>query len=89
MVTNAAGQSIQSATPPQFQVSGNRGSCDTQGTAETVPGDVASSGTAFKWSDSQYTFNLSTKGKTAGEYRVWVTGLDDGVNHYVDLCLTK
>jgi len=86
---NAAGTSQQSSTIPQFQVSANRGACDTLTTAETIPDTGASSSTAFTWTNGDYQYNFSTKGKTAGEYRIWATGIDDGINQYVDLCLTK
>ena len=90
-VTDHVGNPVQAGGAPQFQVSSNRGSCDTAGTSEATPDSSATTGTAFKWSstDSQYVYNFSTKGKTNGEYRVWATGIGDGVNHYVDICLVK
>ena len=36
----------------------------------------------------QYHFNWSTKGLTAGEYRIFAN-LADGTARYVDICLTK
>ena len=43
---------------------------------------------AYSWNGSQYHYNWSTKGLTAGEYRIYAN-LADGTKRYVDICLTK
>ena len=42
----------------------------------------------YKWDGAQYHYNWSTKGLTAGEYRIFAN-LADGTKPYVDICLTK
>ena len=42
----------------------------------------------YTWDGSQYHYNWSTKGLTAGEYRIYAN-LADGLKPYVDICLTK
>lgn len=43
---------------------------------------------SYRWDATaqRYIFNFSTKGLTAGEYRIWAN-LDDESHHYVDICL--
>jgi hypothetical protein len=48
--------------------------------------DPAFTDTAYRWSQPQYIYNWSTKGLTAGEYRVWAS-FDDGTKRSVDICL--
>ena len=45
-------------------------------------------GTAYNWQGNQYHYNWSTKGLTAGEYRIYAH-LADGTQRFVDICLTK
>jgi hypothetical protein len=42
----------------------------------------------FTWDGSQYHYNWSTKGLTAGLYRIFAN-LADGTVRSVDICLTK
>jgi hypothetical protein len=42
----------------------------------------------YAWDGSQYHYNWSTKGLTAGEYRIYAN-LADGTKQYVDICLAK
>jgi hypothetical protein len=44
--------------------------------------------TVYAWQGGQYHFNWSTKGLTAGEYRIYAN-LSDGSAQWVDICLTK
>jgi hypothetical protein len=41
----------------------------------------------YAWDGSQYHYNWSTKGLTAGEYRIYAN-LADGTKQYVDICLS-
>jgi hypothetical protein len=61
-------------------------SCDTQIAPEALDSDSAFTGSTYRWDGSQYIYNWSTKGLTAGEYRIYAT-LDDGSKQYVDICL--
>ena len=45
-------------------------------------------GANYQWEGGQYHYNWSTKGLTAGEYRIYAN-LADGTKPYVDICLTK
>ena len=45
-------------------------------------------GANYQWQGGQYHYNWSTKGLTAGEYRIYAN-LADGTARYVDICLTK
>ena len=42
----------------------------------------------YGFNGSHYHYNWSTKGLTAGEYRIYAH-LADGTSRYVDICLTK
>ena len=48
----------------------------------------ADSGAAYTYNGGQYQYNWSTKGLTAGEYRIYANLADD-TKRYVDICLTK
>jgi len=89
-VKNALGTSLQQLTAPTFSRGSNRGSCDAYTNTETVTADTPTAGAEYRWDASaqQYIYNFSTKGLTAGEYRVYA-GLGDGVTYSVDICLTK
>ena len=43
----------------------------------------------YSWTGAQYQYNWSTKGLTAGEYRLWANLADGSTASYVDICLTK
>jgi len=88
VLTDALGNVVQQAGDPTFTRSANRGSCDLGATLESVdpvPADVAP---VFKLTGGQYLYGWSTKGLTAGEYRIYAN-LADGTAQYVDICLTK
>jgi hypothetical protein len=89
VIKNAAGTVVQQATSPTFSRSGNLGACDSTTVLETIT-EVASpdAGVFYSWDGSQYHYNWSTKGLTAGEYRIYAN-LADGTKRYVDICLTK
>ena len=87
-IYDAAGTSVQQATNPTFTRSNNLGSCDATTTLEdpsTLSPDAA---TTYTFNGGQYHYNWSTKGLSAGEYRIFAN-LADGTKKYVDICLTK
>ena len=85
-LVDASGAVVIQATNPTFGHSGNLGSCDAD-TAAEPPLDVEpTGGSDYTWNGSHYQFNWSTKGLTAGEYRVYAT-LADGTRRSVDVCL--
>jgi MBG domain/YDG domain/MBG domain (YGX type) len=89
VLRNAAGATVQQSPYPTFTRSANRGSCDPGATLE--PGaDLVSPDTVpeYRWDGSQYHYNWSTKGLTAGVYRIYAN-LADATKPYVDICLTK
>ena len=89
VLKNASGQVVQQTPNPTFTRTGNLGSCDTTATLETIVELVPPDGDpVYKWDGSQYHYNWSTKGLTAGEYRIYAN-LADGTKPYVDICLTK
>jgi hypothetical protein len=89
VLRNAAGAVVQQTTKlPDFTRSGNLGACDTASMPEDVPAVTADVVPQFKWDGSQYHYNWSTKGISAGLYRVFAS-LEDGSTHWVDICLTK
>jgi len=83
---DAAGYAVQSSTLPVFSRSARIGACDPSTLAENVFNDPAFTDTVYRWSQPQYIYNWSTKGLTAGEYRVWAS-FDDGTKRSVDICL--
>ena len=87
-IKNDSGASIQQSVLPTFQKTANRGPCDSATALETIYTDTPTDGGAFRWDTSQYIYNWSTKGLTAGEYRINAV-LADGTKPYVDICLTK
>jgi hypothetical protein len=89
-IKNAAGAPVQQGTVPTLQVGANRGQCDATTSPESTYFDASTPGTAFRWDSSLqgYIYNLSTKGLTSGEYRIYAN-LADSTRQYVDLCLTK
>jgi trimeric autotransporter adhesin len=89
VITNAFGASVKQASNPTFSRSGNRGSCGTGLALDTVAEVVTpNDGVTYSWDGSKYHYNWSTKGLTAGEYRIYAN-LADGNKPYVDICLTK
>ena len=77
------GANLQGRNDQNSQVRRNAGS--TLETATTLTPDVVPQ---YKWDGSQYHYNWSTKGLTAGLYRIFAN-LGDKTAHSVDICLTK
>jgi hypothetical protein len=88
VIRNAAGTVIQQAGTPAFSRTNNLGSCDATAAPETPADLTPDTGSSYFWDGSQYHFNWSTKGLSAGEYRIFAS-LADGSKRYVDICLTK
>jgi hypothetical protein len=55
---------------------------------ETVVSEPATPDSEYRLDGSHYGYNWSTKGLTAGEYRIYAN-LADGSKKFVDICLTK
>jgi hypothetical protein len=85
---NASGGIVQASALPQFTRSANRGACDATVAAETPATDPAFTSSTYRWDTNQYIYNFSTKGLSAGEYRIYAV-LDDGSanGNWVDICL--
>jgi hypothetical protein len=89
VIKDAAGASVQQTPNPTFSRSGNLGACDANAALDTITEVVAAdAGVIYNWDGSKYHYNWSTKGLTAGEYRIYAN-LADGTKPYVDICLTK
>jgi len=89
VIKDAAGNVVQQATSPRFSVSGNRGTCGSGLEVDTVPMVAPEAGQMFGWTGTHYQYNWSTKGFTAGEYRLWANLAEGSTVSYVDICLTK
>ncbi len=89
VIKDAAGNVIQQVGNPTFSRSNNLGSCDTTTAPEAVLELASDAGTQYVWAGSHYHYNWSTKGLTAGEYRIYANLADGGTGRYVDICLTK
>jgi hypothetical protein len=87
-IKDAFGNIVQQTPNPTFSRSVRLGSCDTITSAETLPSLVADATTQYAFNGGHYQLNWSTKGLTAGEYRIYAN-LADGTARYVDICLTK
>jgi hypothetical protein len=89
VIKNALGAVVQQSPNPTFSRSGNLGACDANAVPETITEVVTpDNGVTYSWDGNQYHYNWSTKGLTAGEYRIYAN-LADGSKRYVDICLTK
>jgi hypothetical protein len=89
VLRNVFGTTVQQATSPTFSRSGNLGQCEIGATLETIAEILTpDGGVVYSWDGSKYHYNWSTKGLTAGEYRIYAN-LADGTKRYVDICLTK
>jgi hypothetical protein len=87
-IYNAVGSAVQQTQNPTFTKSANRGACDAS-TAHEDPSTLTPDAAAeYKYTGGQYLYNWSTKGLTAGEYRIYAN-LADGTKPYVDICLTR
>jgi hypothetical protein len=88
LVRDALGQVVQQAGSPTFSRTGNLGSCDAPVAADVAPAGTPDAGSPFGWDGSQYHLNWSTKGLSAGAYRLFVD-LADGTRRSVDVCLSR
>ena len=89
VLKNASGQVVQQTGSPTFSRSDRLGSCDSTAVLDTIEEVALPDGVpVYKWDGAQYHYNWSTKGLTAGEYRIFAN-LADGTKRYVDICLTK
>jgi len=78
---------ILGAANPTFSKTSN-GACDSQTSVEDPSTITPDPGATFTFLTDHYHYNWSTKGLTAGEYRIRAN-LADGTSPYVDICLTK
>lgn len=82
VLKDANGAVVQSASLPLW-VTPQKGSPTSATVDETVYSDPATSGTTYRWDGSQYIYNWSTKGFSAGFFwRIGVT-FDDGQTYFV------
>jgi hypothetical protein len=88
VLKNASGAVVLQSTNPIFTRSGNRGACAASLDPETPPTVNPDSDPTYKWDGAQYHYNWSTKGLTAGVYRIYAN-LADGEMPFVDICLQK
>jgi hypothetical protein len=87
-LTDANGVSVQQSGSPAFAKSANRGACDANAAVDSVPTVAADTAAVYGYTGGHYQYNWSTKGLTAGEYKVFAN-LADGTNQYTYICLTK
>ncbi|GFE56990.1 S8 family serine peptidase [Geobacter sp. AOG1] len=89
VLQNAVGTVVlQTKGNPTFTRTGNLGTCGTATIAEDVAALQADTTPVYMWDGSQYHYNWSTKGLSAGKYRIFAN-LEDGTSQWVDICLTK
>ena len=88
VLTDAAGTVVLQTGNPTFTRSGNLGACGVNTAFETVEAIQADTTPVYTWDGSQYHYNWSTKGLSAGLYRIFAN-LADGTNQWVYICLTK
>ena len=88
VITDATGTVVTQTSNPTFTRSGNRGNCDLTATLEGLATVAADAVAEYRLTGGQYLYGWSTKGLTAGEYRIYAN-LADGSSPYVDICLTK
>ncbi|NMM35576.1 MAG: hypothetical protein HHJ13_16595, partial [Phycicoccus sp.] len=87
VLTDTFGNVVQQSGNPTFSRTW-RGACDLNAALDSVPSTSTSTDPEYKLTGGQYLYGWSTKGLTAGEYRVFAN-LADGTARYVDICLTK
>ena len=88
VLKNAAGAAVQQTGIPTFTRTGLLGACDSNAALENPEFVSASVVPQYTWDGAQYHYNWSTKGLTAGLYRIFAN-LADGTAPSVDICLTK
>lgn len=87
VLTNAAGAVVlQTKGNPTFTRSANLGACGTETAVEEIAALSADATPVYAWDGSQYHYNWSTKGLSAGKYRIFAN-LEDGTSQWVDICL--
>ena len=79
---------VQQAAAPQFRAA-RLGTCEDAAALETVGTVSPDNGATYSWDGTQYHYNWSTKGLTAGLYRVRAVLADGNTAAYVDICLSK
>ncbi len=82
----ADGTVIQANKAPEW-LTPAKGSATSASVDETAYSDPATSGSTYTWNGSQYQYNWSTKGVTAGFYYRIGVQLDDGQIYYVNIGL--
>jgi hypothetical protein len=87
VLKNANGNVVQQTGNPTFTRSANLGACSAT-ELETAVSVAADNVPVYVWDGSEYHYNWSTKGLTAGVYRIYAN-LADGKQPYTDICLTK
>src|SRR5262245_9552087 len=88
VLKNAAGAVVQQTNNPEFSRSGVLGSCGVNTMAEDIQPLQESVIPQYTWDGAQYHYNWSTKGLSAGLYRIFAK-LGDGTTQFVDICLTR
>jgi hypothetical protein len=78
---------VTQATNPAFSWN-YYGQCVVATTPEAVQSIPADSIPQYLWDGNQYHYNWSTRGLTAGLYRIFAD-LADGTRRSVDICLQK
>jgi hypothetical protein len=82
----ADGTVVQTTTAPQW-LAPAKGSATSASVDESVYSELATSGSTYTWTGSQYQYNWSTKGVSAGFYYRIGVKLDDGQIYYVNIGL--
>ncbi len=88
VLEDVSGNVVQQSGNPVFSQKMVGTSCDTTTSTDTGTTDSQTAGASYVWNGSQYQYNWSTKGLSAGEYLV-SAGLADGTQQSVYVCLTK
>jgi hypothetical protein len=82
----ADGTAVQANSLPQW-LTPVKGSPTIAAVDEIVYSDTATPGGTYRWTDSQYMYNWSTKGSSTGYYYRIGVMLDDGQTYYVNIGL--
>ncbi len=82
----ADGTVVQANSAPLW-LTPAKGSATSAAVDEDAYGDTETSGSTYTWNGSQYQYNWSTKGVTAGFYYRIGVKLDDGQTYYVNIGL--
>ena len=85
---DAAGDPVLMYGTPTFSRTDNLGSCSSTPSVGTAPAATPDAGSPFTWTGAQYLHDWSTRGLTAGLYRIFAQ-LADGTARYQDVCLTR